>query len=422
MKDLVRGKTCSLLALTTWLFAVGCSHEPPGVASLPPPEVSVAAPVEREVVDFDEFTGRMAAIEEVEVRARVRGYLVKVNFTEGAEVKQGDVLFEIDPRPFQAELDAAKGQVAQWEAWLKDEKVEAAKYGYEDFDLGGHKRSALEELCRWRLFKRTGGGLMAELGSHQLDAASIFISALRKDGKKAHPLTIHAVGGRQIFPHDRDSEDHVYCLFEFPGPGYDPGFPVGYYDPVRLVGGDKGVPSFNEDPEKRIVVMYSSINGNGFGGYGEVVMGTRGTLIIEREKEAMLIPASDSSTRIGVKEGAGGPTLDTQASGQMAIAKASEPANVSRGYREELEHWAYCIRNPSPENQPRCRPDIALGDAAIALTANIAIDNARKGLGGFLHFKEEWFDVDSDEIPSPVDAKTGKPLLNFEEEKKNLLG
>jgi predicted dehydrogenase len=263
---------------------------------------------------------------------------------------------------------------------------------------------------------------MAELGSHQLDAASIFISALRKDGKKAHPLSIHAVGGRQIFPRDRDSEDHVYCLFEFPGPGYDPGFPVGYYDPVRLVGGEKGVPSFNEDPEKRIVVMYSSINGNGFGGYGEVVMGTRGTLIIEREKEAMLIPNSDSSTRIGVKEGANGPVLDTQASGHTAIAKASEPANVSRGYREELEHWAYCIRNPSPENRPRCRPEIALGDAAIALTANIAIDNARKGLGGFVQFKEEWFDVDSDEIPSPVDAKTGKPLLNFEEEKKKLLG
>lgn len=118
MKDLVRGKTCSLLALTTWLFAVGCSHEPPGVASLPPPQVSVAAALEREVIDYDEYTGRMVAVEEVEMRARVRGYLIKVNFAEGAEVKQGEVLFEIDPRPFQAELDAAKGQVAQWEAKL----------------------------------------------------------------------------------------------------------------------------------------------------------------------------------------------------------------------------------------------------------------------------------------------------------------
>ena len=86
---------------------------------------------------------------------------------------------------------------------------------------------SMAELCRWRLWSRTGGGLMAELGSHQLDAAGIFVSALRKDGKKAHPLTVHAVGGRYIFPSDREAEDHVCCMFEFPGPDYDPEFPVG---------------------------------------------------------------------------------------------------------------------------------------------------------------------------------------------------
>jgi RND family efflux transporter MFP subunit len=118
MKDRVRSEIFSLLIIANCLLALGCRREPPAVASLPPPQVSVAAPLEREVVDFDEFTGRIAAVEEVEVRARVRGYLLKVNFTEGAEVKQGDVLFEIDPRPFEAELDAAKGQVAQWEAKL----------------------------------------------------------------------------------------------------------------------------------------------------------------------------------------------------------------------------------------------------------------------------------------------------------------
>lgn len=118
MKNFVRSETVSLLVITMCMFALGCRREPPTVASLPPPQVSVSAPLQREVVDFNEYTGRMAAVEEVEVRARVRGYVVKVNFTEGAEVKQGDVLFEIDPRPFQAELDAAKGQVAQWEAKL----------------------------------------------------------------------------------------------------------------------------------------------------------------------------------------------------------------------------------------------------------------------------------------------------------------
>lgn len=118
MRDFIHTVVSFTLAIAACAPTAGCRREPPAVASLPPPQVSVAAPIEREVVDFDEYTGRLAAIEEVDVRARVRGYLIKVNFTEGSEVKQGDVLFEIDPRPFQAELDAAKGQVAQWEAKL----------------------------------------------------------------------------------------------------------------------------------------------------------------------------------------------------------------------------------------------------------------------------------------------------------------
>jgi predicted dehydrogenase len=314
-------------------------------------------------------------------------------------------------------------KIAQWTAWDLDKTVNAEEFDYHTATYGNYLRTALEELVRWRLFERTGGGLMAELGSHQLDAASIFISALRRDGKKAQPLSVHAVGGRHLFPSDRDSEDHVYCLFEFPGPGYDPDFPVGYQDPVRLVPDPRsGVPSFSEDPDKRIVVMYSSINGNGFGDYGEIVMGTRGTLILEREKEVMLYKDADTSTRVGVKEGSGGPTMDTQASGQMAaVAKAAEPTEVSRGYREELEHWAYCVRNPSPENQPRCKPEVALGDAVIALVSNIAMENARQGRGGFVQYKKEWFDVDSDEIPSAVDS-SGKPKIEFAEVQKKLMG
>ncbi|MBM3998866.1 MAG: Gfo/Idh/MocA family oxidoreductase [Planctomycetes bacterium] len=325
-----------------------------------------------------------------------------------------------DPR----EKDELSRKIVQWEQWDADKAVKAEDFGYITRTFGNLERSALEELVRWRLFERTGGGLMAELGSHQLDAASIFISALRRDGKKAHPLSVHAVGGRHLFANDRDSDDHVYCMFEFPGPGYDPEFPVGYFDPIRLVP-DKnvGVPAFEQDPEKRVVVTYSSINGNGFGGYGEVVMGTRGTLVLEREQEVMVYQDSDTSTRIGVKSGAGGPSMDTQASGNAAaVAKSAEPTQVSRGYREELEHWAYCIRNPDPANVPRCRGEIALGDAVIALAANIAMNNSRVGLGGYLPYQESWFDVDSDDIPSPVDPATKKAVLSFEEEHKKLMG
>ncbi len=295
-------------------------------------------------------------------------------------------------------------QVAQWEAWNRDRELNAEDHGYVSTTLpNGRPRPAMEELCRWRLWERTGGGLMAELGSHQLDAAGIFISALRQDGKKAHPLSVHAIGGRHIFPLDRDADDHVYCMFEFAGPHYEPGFDVGYEDErAKYPDPKKGLPGFQEDPNKRVVVTYSSINGNGFGGYGEIVMGTKGTLVLEREQEVMLYAESDTSSRVAVKDDKGGPTMDTQASGGYApAAKAAESMGpVSRGYTEEIEHWAWCIRNKSPENQPRCKPEVALGDAVIALATNVAMNKAWKGNeAGYLKFDEKWYELKEDATP-----------------------
>jgi predicted dehydrogenase len=339
------------------------------------------------------------------VEATVDGKKQMINFV-------ADKLKELKDRR-NREKDPARArmldkQVAQWEAWVQDEGVKAEEYGYESFKLGeGRTRSALEELCRWRLFKRTGGGLMAELGSHQLDASSIFVSALRKDGKKAHPLSVHATGGRHTFPNDRHAEDHVYCTFEFPGPGYDHAFKPGYYDPeMNYPDPKKGIPGYDKDPHKRIVVTYSTIMGNGWGGYGETVMGSKGTLLLEREQEVLLFKESDTSTKVGVKEDKGGPTMDTQASGKgPSLAKAAADSGpVSRGYTEEIEHWAWCIRNKAPD-QPRCRAEIALGDAVIALASNVAIENSLKGKGGYLQFKEEWYDINNDETPDGSSLK-----------------
>lgn len=313
-------------------------------------------------------------------------------------------------------------KIELWKALDSDIAVKAEEFGYVDNTIGGREVSALEELIRWRLYERTGGGLMAELGSHQLDAASIFISSLREDGKKSHPLSVHAVGGRHLFAEDRDSADHVYCMFEFPGPGYDPKFPVGYRDVISNVPDPKtGVPSFDEDPGRRIVVSYSSINGNGFGGYGEVVMGTRGTLVLEKEKEVMLY-ASGPATRVGIKDDKGGPTMDTTASGEAgAVARSAEPKDVSRGYREEMEHWAWCIRQDNFEEcQPRCKPDVAVADAILALTANVAIRHSQEGKGGYIEFDEKWFDIDNDALPPEVDIK-GK-AVTIESEKAKLMG
>src|SRR5262245_59435342 len=84
-----------------------------------PPEVLVDLPTKAEVTDYEDFTGRTMAIKTVEIRARVTGYLDKVHFTEGAEVKQGDKLFEIDPRTYQAEVNRTTSNLKQAEEHLK---------------------------------------------------------------------------------------------------------------------------------------------------------------------------------------------------------------------------------------------------------------------------------------------------------------
>lgn len=330
-----------------------------------------------------------------------------------------------DKRTPVSDYDMLNKKIAQWEQWNEDRNVVAKDYGYEDMALdNGRHRSALEELCRWRLWERTGGGLMAELGSHQLDAASIFVSALHNRGKKesekvhVHPLSVHAVGGRHVFARDRDADDHVYCMFEFPGPHYEAGFDVGYRDKAsKLPDPQNGVAGYETDPNKKIVVTYSSINGNGFGGYGEIVMGSKGTLVLEREQEVMLYRNSDTSSRIKVKDDGGGPQLDTQASGGpvAAVAKAAE-GPISRGYTEEMEHWAWLVRNgdpkdPAVEAQPRCRPEVAMGDGIIALTSNVAIKRSMRGESGYIQFKDEWFDIHNDDTPDDSDvAKESEKL------------
>ncbi|NOT30441.1 MAG: efflux RND transporter periplasmic adaptor subunit, partial [Planctomycetes bacterium] len=98
------------------LGLLGCSPKGPAAQVPPPPLVTVAAPIEQEVTDHRDFTGRTVAIDSVVVRARVTGYLDQVHFKEGAEVAAGELLYEIDPRPYQAVLSQAEGNVAGSEA------------------------------------------------------------------------------------------------------------------------------------------------------------------------------------------------------------------------------------------------------------------------------------------------------------------
>jgi RND family efflux transporter MFP subunit len=104
-----------LLALA--VVGAGCEKAPPPVQP-PPPKVSVAHPEERAFSDYDGYNGWLEAPETVEVRARVRGHIEKVDFTDGQFVKKGELLFELDPRPFQQEIDRAIEQVNIYQAQL----------------------------------------------------------------------------------------------------------------------------------------------------------------------------------------------------------------------------------------------------------------------------------------------------------------
>src|SRR5690349_13548775 len=109
-----------LVLLGPCLFLAGCARVPsaaPESAPAPTPD-TVSRPIERDVTDYADFTGRTAAVDPVELRAHVWGYLDKVNFREGALVKKDDVLFEIDSRLYRADFERVQGTVAQYEARL----------------------------------------------------------------------------------------------------------------------------------------------------------------------------------------------------------------------------------------------------------------------------------------------------------------
>src|SRR4030095_16493311 len=104
-----------LLAAALALGGARCANEAPSPSL---PAVDVAHPVAREVVEWDEYSGRVEAVERVDVRARVSGYIESIRFVDGQIVEPGDLLFVIDPRPFRAALARAEAELASARASL----------------------------------------------------------------------------------------------------------------------------------------------------------------------------------------------------------------------------------------------------------------------------------------------------------------
>ena len=114
----IAAPTVVVLAIAAALTLTGCgsnaaAQAAAAAAAAPPPQVDVAQVISKQVTEFDEFTGRFEAVERVEIRPRVSGYIASVNFAEGREVHKGDVLFVIDQRPYEADYKHAKAQLDQ---------------------------------------------------------------------------------------------------------------------------------------------------------------------------------------------------------------------------------------------------------------------------------------------------------------------
>ena len=135
-------RTLNIVVPCILLLLNGCSSTAPTISKPPELVVTVAHPVQKSVVSYDEFTGRTEAVGLVEVRARVSGYLNKVAFEEGSEVKKGDLLFEIDPRPFQADLDRIQARLTSDEAKLRELTAEYTRNKV----LHDRRAISLEEL------------------------------------------------------------------------------------------------------------------------------------------------------------------------------------------------------------------------------------------------------------------------------------
>jgi RND family efflux transporter MFP subunit len=118
-------RACRLAVAT--VAVVGCGRPAPTVVDLPPPEVTVARPVAREVTEQVEFTGNAAAVETVEIKARVSGFITRVHFVDGQQVRQGQPLFSIDERPYAIARDAATAEVARHVAELAELDSEVAR-------------------------------------------------------------------------------------------------------------------------------------------------------------------------------------------------------------------------------------------------------------------------------------------------------
>jgi RND family efflux transporter MFP subunit len=154
------------------VLVVACSRQQ--APEPPPSKVTVAHPIERELTDWDEYTARLEAVDSVEVRARVSGYLESVHFREGSLIKKGDLLFQIDPRPYEAQLHRAQGDLEQANSRVNLAQKNLARVA---FLIKSQAMSKEEAETREALLRQAVAGVAAAQAA--VDAAKLDVEFTR---------------------------------------------------------------------------------------------------------------------------------------------------------------------------------------------------------------------------------------------------
>jgi predicted dehydrogenase len=216
--------------------------------------------------------------------------------------------------------------------WRRTEDPPAA-----DYDPGRWGYPTWEHLLNWRMYKKYSGGLMAELGSHQVAITNWFFDS--------PPEAVYASGGIQQFKDGREVADHIYVTYDYPG-GRN--------------------------------VTFSSIQSNKFDHYYEMIMGTKGTLILLGEREALLFDEEEGrSTNIEVSRQNGGPVMDasesrrSDAAGRTVTDSSPQQADSLNAYGLEISGFCSSIRAGVPL---RCGPERAIRSATACLMANQSLE------------------------------------------------
>jgi RND family efflux transporter MFP subunit len=245
---LMRGGRGAVLGVTLAAFLAGCGENQQKAAAPPPPQVTVAKAIKRTVSDYDEYVGRFVAVNSVEVRARVSGYLASVHFKDGQTVKQGDLLFTIDKRPFQNALDQARANLT----------LARSNVAFTEADLARGQELVRDKTITQQIFEQRAQAFRNAQASVAGAEAAVRQAELDIEFTELHAPVNGRIGDRRVSPGNLVtggaggnttllatvvSTDPIYFEFTFDEASYL------RYERVPPSAGDQGVASRNAGAE-----------------------------------------------------------------------------------------------------------------------------------------------------------------------------